>query len=123
MWNNLLAEASLGRSFAACNANQRTLCAAADLKGNCGYLGRIEKTRGIVIREKGKKSRDFILIGSETVPPVAITVIDDSAGAENLLHTRGILTRHAQDHIRKLGKAKRLLHDRTHSHVACVIFC
>jgi len=41
---------------------------------------------------------------------------------KNLLHTYGILARHAHDHVRKLGKAKRLLHDRTHGHIACVIF-
>jgi len=46
--------------------------------------------RGIVVWEKGKKSRDFILIGSKTVPPVAIRY-RPPCRRENLLHTYGIL--------------------------------
>src|SRR5260370_14989813 len=115
-------EYPLGRRSAARNANKRTLGPAADFERDCGYFGRVEKARGIVVWKKGKKTRNFILFGSETVPPVAISIIDYRAGAENLLHTHGILARHAHDHIRKFGKAKRLLHDWTHGHTACVIF-
>jgi len=118
----LPAEELFGRSFEARDAHQRTLCTAADFKRDGGNLSRVEKKRGIVIRKRGQQASDFVLGGSEAVPPIAITVVNHCAGAENLLHTRAVLARHAHHHIRKLGKAKRLLHDRTHGHVAGVLF-
>src|SRR5207302_699903 len=60
--------------------------------------------------------------GNETVPPVAITVVDESARAEDLLHTGNIFARHADYHIRKFSKAKHLLHDRPHGDIAGVFF-
>ncbi len=85
-------------------------------------MGGIEGTRGIVIRETGKKFGGFVFVGNETVPPVAITVIDNCAGAEDLLDARDILARHADHHIREFSQAKRLLHNRPHGDIAGVFF-
>jgi len=110
------------RSFTASDFHKRTLRAAADFKRDGGNLGRFEMKRGVVIRKRGQQASDFALGGSEAVPPISITVVDHGASAKNLLHTRAILAGHAHDHISKLGKSKRLLHDRTHGHVASVLF-
>src|SRR5216683_3678072 len=118
----LLVEHASRRSFLVRDYDQRALRAASDFERNCRYRGSIERPRGIIVREWCKKTGDFILVGSESIPPVTITVIDHRAGAENLPHTRDVLSGDAHNHIRKFGEAKRLLHDRTHSHVTRVLF-
>src|SRR5205814_4821495 len=81
-----------------------------------------ERPREIVIWKTREKSGEFDFVGRETVPPVAITVVDNSAGAENLLHACDVLARHADHHMRELGKAERLLHNRPHGDIARVFF-
>src|SRR5712691_3535048 len=110
------------RSLIVRDYDQRALRAATDFERNCCYRGSVERPRGVIVREWCKKTGNFILGGSETIPPIAITVINHRASAENLLHARDVLSGDTHNHIRKFGEAKRLLHDRTHGHVTRVLF-
>src|SRR6266446_7299551 len=87
-----LVEHASCRSFLVRDYDQRALSAATDFERNSRYRGSVERPRGIIVREWCKKTGDFILVGSESIPPVTITVIDHRAGAENLPHTRDVLS-------------------------------
>jgi hypothetical protein len=82
----------------------------------------IELSRWIVVREGKQELFDFGEIGSEGIPPVAIAVIEDRAGVEDLLDASGILTDHADDHVREFAEEKGLFDDGAHADVTGVVF-
>src|ERR1700730_2623845 len=107
-------------TFLARDSNQRALCATADFNRYCSDGGDVERARRIVVRVRRKKRRKFTGFGTESLPAVSITVIDDGASVKNLLYPPNILSRDAQNHVDEFGQAKYLLHNGAHRDIASV---
>lgn len=84
-------------------------------------MGRVEGTRGVIVGEGSEKGGDFWKVGGERVPRIAVAVVDNRAGAEDLLDARGILADNTDDHVDEFGKAEGLPDDGTHADVAGVL--
>ena len=117
------AEQALARGFLPSDQNLRALRTAANFKRDRDYGRGVKRSGRIIVRKGSEKGDDFRRIRGKAFPPVAITVVHDGAGAKNLLQTGSILSRNAHDHVRELGKSKRLPHHRAHGHIARVFFC
>jgi len=81
-------------------------------------MDRVEWARGVIVRERGEQSRDFRKFCGETIPPVAIAVVHDGAGAKDLLDAGGIFTSNTDDHVDEFGEAEGLSDDGAHADVA-----
>ena len=116
----MLGEKFFGGEIAAGEFDDVALRAAATLEKNGGGLRRIERTRGIVVSEGREKRGQFRGIGGEGIPGVAVAVVDDGAGVEDLLDPIGIFAYDADDHVDEFGKTEGLFDDGTHTDVAGV---
>ena len=82
-----------------------------------GAIGGAEGARGVGVRIAGENFGERGRIGFEGRPPVTEGMEDDGAGAENLLHARGIFSGDLDDHVNQFGSAKGLADQRTHAEV------
>ena len=67
------------------------------------------------LRQRGGEFR-FVRVKSG--PGVAVKMVDDRAGMQELPDARRIFSRDAEDHVQKFFQAKRLPHERTHGDVS-----
>src|ERR1700733_5515927 len=82
----------------------------------------VERPRRLCIgkvRELGGKLRFWRV---EPAPPVAVTVKRDGAGAKNLRNSRGVFSRHAQNHVHQFINLKCLANDGPQTDVLGFIF-
>jgi hypothetical protein len=77
-----------------------------------------EGEQGIGVGKRREEGGDFGGIGGEGVPRITIAIVDDSAGAEDLLEAIGIFADDADDHVDEFGQKKGLSDDGTHADVA-----
>jgi len=96
------------------------LCSAAAFPEDGDSVSGIEGTRGIVIGKRREQGFDLGQRGGKGIPGIAIAVIDDGSGAEDLLDARGVFAGDTDDHVDELGEAEGLLHDGAHADVAGV---
>ena len=90
---------------------------------NCfGAIGGAEGARGLRVGICGEDGGEFGGSGVERVPPVAVGIEDDGAGAKDLLDARGIFSRDADDHVDELGGEERLADERAHGDELSVVF-
>ena len=90
---------------------------AAGFQGYFGAIGGAEGARrvGVGILRENCGERGGVRI--ESLPPVAEGMEDDGAGAENLLHARGIFSGDLDDHVHEFWGAEGLADQRTHAEV------
>ena len=74
----------------------------------------------LVVSEGREKHGEFRGIGGEGIPGVAVAVVDDGAGVEDLLDPIGIFAYDADDHVEEFGETEGLFDDGTHTDVAGV---
>src|SRR5271165_167438 len=96
------------------------LCASANFQQDSGREGRCEFAGGIVVREGSQQRFQLRLLGRKTLPRVAIAVVDDRAGVQDLLHAGDVFAGDAHHHIYKFAQAERLLYHGAEAYVACV---
>jgi len=116
----VFAEEFFRRSILAGDFHHTALCAATAFQKNGDGLSGMEGARGIVVGEGSEKRVDFGEVGGEGVPGVAVPVIDDGAGAEDLLDADGIFADNADDHVDEFVETEDLFHNGTHAHIAGV---
>jgi len=90
---------------------------AAGFQDYFGAIGGAEGARGIgvwILRENFGEGRD---VGFESLPPITEGMEDDCAGAEDLLHARGIFSGDLDDHVHQFRGAEGLADQRAHAEV------
>jgi hypothetical protein len=95
---------------------------AAALKQSVGALVSGEWARGIVIRKIRERGGEFRFVRVKSSPGIAVKMIDDRPGMQELLDARQIFSRDAEDHIEEFIQAERLPHERPHGHVSGFFF-
>src|SRR5208337_442513 len=83
------------------NFDHMALRPAADLQERRSCFGRLEWARRFIIGKGNEKRCDLRSFRRNAGPPIAVAMIDRGATPEDLLHTRGVLARNADDHIRQ----------------------
>src|SRR5271170_8496060 len=85
---------------------------AAGFQDHFGAIGSAEGARGIgvwILRENFCEGRD---VGFESLPPITEGMEDDCAGAEDLLHARGIFSGDLDNHVHQFPRAESLADQR-----------
>ena len=85
---------------------------AARFEDCFGAILRAEWAGGIGVGIAGEQIRERGGVGLEALPPVAVGMEDDGAGAENLLDAAGIFSRDGDDHVHEFGGAEGLADQR-----------
>lgn len=98
------------------------LCAPAGFQKDGCCTKRIKRTGWIVLRKGKEELIDFGEIRGERFPPVTITVVKNSASAEDLLDADSIFADHPDDHVGQFVGAKGLVYDRAHGDIASIVF-
>ena len=98
------------------------LGAAADFEEDGGGGCRGEGEGGIVVGEGGEEGGELIEGGGERVPGVAEAVVDDGAGAEDLLEAGGVFAGDADDHVDEFVELEGLFDDGADGEEAGVFF-
>ena len=80
-------------------------------------IGGAEGADGVGVGIFRQNFREGCGVWVESLPPVAEGMEDDGAGAENLLHARGIFSGDLDDHVDEFGGAEGLADQRTHAEV------
>jgi len=80
-------------------------------------IGGAEGARRVGVGIFGENFRESRGVGVKSLPPVAEGMEDDRAGAQNLLHARGIFSGNLHDHVHQLRGAEGLADQRTHAEV------
>ena len=80
-------------------------------------IGGAEGARGVGVGIFGEEFGEGGGIGIEGRPPVTEGMEDDGAGAEDLLHARGIFSGDLDDHVHQFGGAEGLADQRAHAEV------
>jgi len=75
---------------------------------DCGALVCAEWAGGIVAREVRERGCEFFGRKIERLPPVAVKMIDDGAGVEDLANSRGIFAGDAENHVEEFVRAEGL---------------
>ena len=65
---------------------------------------------------------DLCALGGKGVPPIAVAVVKNRAGLENLLDAHRVLSNNADHHVCEFAETKGLFDDRAHADVAGIIF-
>ena len=94
--------------------------AATTLEKDRGTFGGIEGARRIVVGKRREEAGDFGGIGGEGVPRVAIAVVADGAGVEDLPYAIGIFANDGNDHVDEFRETEGLPNDGTHADVTGV---
>jgi len=104
------------------NFYHSALSPAADFEQDASCCFGIERARRIIVGEGNQKLFNLFAVGGERVPPIAVAVVDDGAGAEDLLDAGGVFAGDADDHVDKFGKPEGLLDGGAHTDESSVFF-
>jgi hypothetical protein len=113
-------------SFACCiramEANGVAWRSAGGLEDYLGAILLAERAGGIGVGIAAEERREFGCGGVDCVPPVAVGIEDDCAGAEDLLDAVGIFSCDADDHVDEFGGAEDLANERADTDELGVVF-
>ncbi len=98
------------------------LRSAADFQQDAGGCFGIEWPRRIVVGEGQQEALDLFALGRERVPPIAVAVVDDRAGAQDLLDAGGVFAGDADDHVDEFVELEGLFDDGADADEAGVFF-